>query len=122
MKPKIDYSFASSRQIIAEICRRLADIRLARNWTQAQLAEEAGVSVKTITNLERGKNISLDTFVRVMKAFNLQANLGNLLPDATVRPLERIHSMGKERERARKIRQPEDDSAWTWGDEAEGSS
>ncbi len=120
MKSKIDFSIATSEQIVYAICSQLVDFRLERNWTQAKLAEEAGVSIKTITNLENGKGISLDTFVRVIMAFNLQAELENLLPDATVRPIERVSKIGKERKRARSIKPGNESAEWKWGDESDG--
>ncbi len=122
MTPKIDFSVATSKQILSAICSQLVDIRLERNWTQAKLAEEAGVSIKTITNLENGKGISLDTFVRVIMAFNLQADLENLLPDATVRPIERVRKIGKERKRARRVKPISDSTGWMWGDETDSKS
>lgn len=40
---------------VSETGRRLADIRRSRLWTQAKLAEEAGVSQATISGIEAGK-------------------------------------------------------------------
>ena len=120
MKPKNKFSIATSKQIVSAICSQLVDLRLERNWTQAKLAEEAGVSIKTITNLENGKGISLDTFVRVIMAFNLQADLENLLPDVTVRPIERVSKIGNERKRARKVKPISNSPEWKWGDESDG--
>jgi len=120
MKPKLDFSLATSKQIITFLSSQLVNLRLARNWTQAQLANEAGVSLKTITNLESGKSGTLDTFIRVIKALNLQANLINLLPDATVRPMERTQLTGSERKRSRKDREKDEVAPWVWGDERQG--
>lgn len=117
MSNKIDFSIATSKQIGIAICEQLVNIRLSRNLTQAQLAKEAGVSTKTITNLEDGKSISFDTFIRVLKALELQNNLKTLLPDPTIRPVERIQQRGVERKRVRHTHQTKAKPTLKWGDE-----
>jgi len=44
MSYEIDFSVATSDQLEAALCKRLENIRLSRNITQIQLADEAGVS------------------------------------------------------------------------------
>lgn len=118
MSDKIDYSVASSEQIMGSLCKQLLNIRLARNITQAQLARESGVAVETIRKLEWGQGVSLDTFIRIMIAFRLQNNLKTLLPDPTVRPIERVNISGTERKRARPVRSDNKEAPWSWGDES----
>jgi putative transcriptional regulator len=111
------FALASSEQIEAALCARIEQIRLARNTTQAKLAEEAGVSPKTIWRLEQGQGVSLDTFIRVLTALGLDRHLETLLPDPTIRPVERTGKTGKERKRARPNQSKREDSTWVWGDE-----
>jgi transcriptional regulator with XRE-family HTH domain len=89
--------------------------------TQAELASNAGVSTRTINRLENGEGVSLDTFIRVLKALNLQDNLKNFLPDLSVRPIERVRLGGRERKRARPIKTNRKESTWTWGDNKKGN-
>jgi transcriptional regulator with XRE-family HTH domain len=118
MSYQIDYSTATSDQIEKAICERLEQIRLARNVTQEKLAEEAGVSVRTIRNLEKGEGVSFDTAIRVMIALGVQQALESLLPDPRVRPVERIEARATERKRASTQRKREAKSwAWTDGDD-----
>ena len=116
MAYKIEFSVAASDQIEAALCKRLENIRLSRNITQAQLAKEAGVSPRTIGRLEKGQGVSLDTFIRVMTALGVQQNLETLLPDPTVRPIERVGNGTGERKRARPTRSSDEYSTWSWGD------
>ena len=118
MSTKIDFSIATSEQMEAALCRQLESIRLTRNLTQAQLAREAGISLRTIGRLEKGLGVSLDTFIRVLMALGLQTNLQTLLPDPTVRPIERVTFGGTERKRARPVKTEPEKSTWTWGDES----
>lgn len=112
----IDFSVAASDQIEAALCKRLERIRLSRNITQQQLAEEAGVSLRTIGRLEKGEGVSLDTFIRVLTALRVQQSLGSLLPDPAVRPIERVGAGTGERKRARPVPVSDEHPAWSWGD------
>jgi transcriptional regulator with XRE-family HTH domain len=116
MSYNIDFLLATSNQIEASLCKRLESIRLSRNITQAQLAEEAGISLRTIGRLEKGQGVSLDTFIRIMMALCIQQNLEALLPDPAVRPIERIGMGAGERKRARPPKSIDEPPAWSWGD------
>lgn len=116
MSYTIDFSIARSSQIESALCRRLVAIRLSRNITQEQLAEEAGVSPRTIGRLEKGLGISLDTFIRVLAALRIQTNLEGLLPDPAVRPIERVGLGAGERKRARPTAAKREGSGWSWAD------
>ncbi len=116
MSYQIDFSIATSEQIEAALCKRLESIRLSRNMTQVQLAKEAGVSPRTIGRLEKGEGVSFDTFIRVLSALGIQQNLEALLPDPSVRPVERIDIGGGERKRARPAPTRVDKTTWSWGD------
>ncbi len=116
MSYNLSFSTATSAQIEAALCKRLESIRLARNMTQVQLATEAGVSPRTIGRLEKGLGVSVDTFIRVLTALGIQQNLEALLPDPTVRPIERINIGGRERKRARPSSSDNERPNWSWGD------
>ncbi len=119
MTHKIDFDLASSEAIEDALSERIEEIRLRRNITQSRLAREAGVSRSTITRLaQEGKGISLDSFIRVLKALQLADNLGTLLPDPGLSPLEELEKssqLSRQRARARK----RDQKKWTWGDQGQ---
>lgn len=51
---------------------RLPDLRAERGWTQADLAQHAGVSRQTINAIEKGKfDPSLPLAFRLARLFNL---------------------------------------------------
>lgn len=118
MQKNIDFSIATSDQIEGFLCSQLKNLRLTRNFTQAQLAKESGVAIGTIRRLEEGKSVSLNTFIRILMALDLQENLETLLPDPTIRPIERVNTGGSERKRARPLQSDSDNSPWVWGDES----
>ena len=115
MAQNSDFQSASSSAVMAMLGRRLDALRLAQNVSQAELAEQAGVSRSTIARIAEGRGVSLDSFVRVMQALGLGSHLGALLPDPTIRPVERVRYAGRERQRASGKRQPS--PSWRWGDE-----
>lgn len=117
MSYNIDFSLASSDQIETALCRQLERIRLSRNMTQKQLADQAGVSLRTIGRMEKGEGVSLDTLIRVLMALRIQHNLAALLPDPSVRPIDRVNLKGTERKRARHAKVGKERKTWTWGDE-----
>jgi putative transcriptional regulator len=121
MAYKTDFGIATSAQIEAALCRRLESIRLSRNMTQEQLAEAAGLSLRTIGRLEKGQGVSLDTFIRVLIALKIQHSLEALLPDPSVRPVERVGAGREQRRRARPVKPSPGRPIWSWGDERGGN-
>lgn len=121
MAYSIDLPSSPISSIEAEIGRRLEGVRLAANVSQAQLAAEAGVSRRTITRLENGGGVSLDTLIRVMRALGIVDRLDALLPDPDVRPIDRIRLKGKQRQRARPLT-PTSSAEWTWADDDNGDA
>lgn len=118
MALSLDFSIASSEQVVGDLGARLERIRLARNLTQAELAERAGISKRTVLRLEQGVSATLDTFVRVLLALGLASNLEALLPEVEIRPIERVLHRGRERKRARSRRaRPATGEPFRWGDE-----
>lgn len=105
-----------SKTIERDICTKLERIRLLKNISQAKLAEAAGVSRRTISRMENGGGISLDTFIRVMQVLNLTDHLTAMLPNADIRPIERVGRKGKgERKNASSPRTTTKTKKWEWG-------
>ena len=110
---------STSRQAELEIGQRLARLRLSRNVTQATLAETAGIGVRTLRRLEAGEPSTLDTFLRVATALDLDEAILSALPEGNIRPIERVSKKGSERRRASPASGRPESSTWTWGDEAD---
>lgn len=120
MTTKMNFHNAASEQIIKALGQRLNEIRLSQNISQADLARDAGVSRSTLTRLADGRPVSLDSFIRVMKALNLTDQLAALLPDPTIRPVDRVRLKGTERQRASTKASDdlkENSAPWVWADE-----
>jgi len=102
--------------VLQELGRRLAHSRLERNISQAELAKEAGISKTTLERIERGGPVQINNFVRVLRALGQLDELDHVIPEPLPRPIERLSSEGRRRQRARHRR---DDSSqpglWSWG-------
>lgn len=115
-----DYSssIVTPRGLRAEIGRRLAQLRLARNVTQEALAREAGISLRTVRRLEAGSPCGLDSFLRVALALGVGDAIAAAVPASDIRPIERVAARGAERRRARPTKDSETEAAWSWGEES----
>lgn len=77
-------------EIVAMLGRRFKDYRINCDMTQKEVAEQSGVSVVTIRNFENGKlyNVTLGTFVELLRAIGFMEGLDDLLPEIPVSPYE----------------------------------
>ena len=107
----------TARALRGELGRRLARLRLARNVTQQMLAEDAGIGVRTLRNIEAGRPSSLDSLLRLAVELGLADRLLNAVPSQEIRPIERVERRARERRRARP-RKRERAEPWTWGDDS----
>lgn len=113
---------ATDEVFLGRLGERLARLRLARNLTQAQLAEQAGLGVRTVQRLELGASATqLSGFLRVCRVLGLVDRLDSLVPELTPSPMAKLMLQGKERRRAsgRKTAATAQvaSTKWTWGDE-----
>ena len=96
----------------------MASIRTDRNLTQAELAEEAGISKRTLERLEAGAVATqLSSFLRVCRQLGLLERLEALLPEPEPSPLELLKLQGQKRQRASgKKAGGKGKDEWTWND------
>jgi transcriptional regulator with XRE-family HTH domain len=104
--------------ILAELGGRLAQRRLELQLTQADLAEQAGVSKRTVERIEAGATTQMSTMIRILRVLELVDRLEALVPEAGPRPIDLLKLKGKERQRAPRKRTQSDDRTWKWGDES----
>ena len=90
----------SDNAIVLSLGRRLMQLRLADNLTQAQLATKAGVSKRTVERLEAGSATQLHNFVRICRALGVVENFAALVPEPTISPMDLLRLKGEQRQRA----------------------
>jgi transcriptional regulator with XRE-family HTH domain len=114
---------ATDDAVLAEIGKRLMQTRLASNLTQAQLAEQAGVSKRTVERLEAGAVATqLSGFIRVCRVLNVLERFEALIPESVPSPMAELKLRGKQRQRASgggRGKAPKPSAKkWQWGDES----
>ena len=114
---KID-SQLTDDALLALIGERLAALRLARNLTQQQLAQEAGLGLRTVQRLELGLAATqLSGFVRVCRVLGLIERFDLLIPEQAASPMQQLKLQGRKRQRAtRKRTRPAVSKTWEWGE------
>ena len=78
----------SSTELVRMLGTRFKDYRLRANLTQKEVAEMTGLSVLTVHRFENGsvKNISLGTFLLLLKAVGCIDDLNELMPEQPESP------------------------------------
>jgi transcriptional regulator with XRE-family HTH domain len=108
----------TDEQALTELGQRIVQLRLARNWTQAELAQQAGVSKHTVERLEAGESLQLTNLIRVCRALDLLEGLDALIPTPKLSPIVQLKMRGKTRQRASSPKAtPRPAKQWSWGDE-----
>ena len=102
------------------IGERLARLRLTKNLTQGQLAEQAGLGLRTVQRLELGLAATqLSGFVRVCRALGLVERFDALIPEEAASPIAQLQQQGRKRRRATGKKAAEGTpKKWTWGEPA----
>ena len=106
--------------LLSLIGARLARLRLAKNLTQGQLAEQAGLGLRTVQRLELGAAATqLSGFVRVCRVLGLVERFETFIPEEAASPMAQLKQEGRQRRRATgKKAAAGEPKKWTWGEPA----
>lgn len=82
------YSEYSAPELVRMLGARFKDYRMRANLTQKEVSEKAGVTIQTIHRFESGiaHNISLGTFLLLLKAVGSINDLDKLIPEQPESP------------------------------------
>lgn len=92
------YTSSEWEQFLGEQVRKL---RLDKNIEMATLAEQAGISMKALGNLENGNGTTLKTLVKVLQALDATDWLEALYKGIDIDPIQLLKSKHP-RQRARR--------------------
>ena len=93
------FSSSSPHAIATELGYRIKVARLNADLTQKELAEKAGISLKAVTNSEKGKS-TLESIVAILVALEITEQLDFFIPKQEISPIQLAKLQGKERKRA----------------------
>jgi putative transcriptional regulator len=90
---------ATDSAIAEDIGDRLKSLRLDRNYSQKELCELTGLSIKAILNAEKGKS-NIVTYIKLLRALNCLDHLENFIPEPGISPMQIVKLSSKKRIRA----------------------
>jgi transcriptional regulator with XRE-family HTH domain len=91
----MDWVSMSDTAIIEELGRRIKEYRLRKRYTQQELADRAGISLFSMSKIEKGQAVSVSIVIPVLRALRLLPNLEMLLPEIGISPIEAMKLKGK---------------------------
>jgi transcriptional regulator with XRE-family HTH domain len=113
----------SDAAVLQELGIRLERRRLDANLTQAELADQAGISKRTLERIEAGHSTDAIMLIRALRTLQLFAGLESLVPDLPPSPLTLLKQRGRERQRVGRRRQAtappsgrKPPHPWKWGE------
>jgi transcriptional regulator with XRE-family HTH domain len=111
----------TDKAVLHEIGDRLERRRIDAGLTQAELAEEAGISKRTVERIAAGHSTDFVMLLRVLRTLKLLEGLDQWVPDLPQSPLVLLKGRGRARKRVGHSRRPQDDTAapkpappWKW--------
>lgn len=111
-------SSITDEALLKLVGERFAQLRLKKNLTQGQLAEQAGLGLRTVQRLELGAaGTQLSGFMRICRVLGLVERFDALIPEQAVSPMEQLQQQGRRRRRATgKPTAAGAPKKWTWGE------
>ena len=100
--------------ILLALGERLRTARLNQNLTRDALAARVGLSVDTIRNAETGRNVSLETLIRLLRGLDRLDDLDALLDSEGPSPVQLAKRQGRMRQRASGSRKKKEPEGWQW--------
>lgn len=101
--------------ILSEWGARLAQHRIRLQITQAQLANQAGISKRTVERIESGYSAQMSSIIRIFRVLDLMENLDRLVPVPGPKPMDLLKQKRKIRVRASKVKRKQvSKKPWKW--------
>jgi transcriptional regulator with XRE-family HTH domain len=74
-------------ELEAEVGHHLKTLRVHKNLDQAAVSARAGISVRSLRNLESGSGSSLHTLILVLRVLGRETWLDTIAPVPTINPI-----------------------------------
>lgn len=97
-----DFYEYSTPELVRLLGERFKDYRMRCNLTQREVSEQSGVGLTTIYKFENGSagNLSLSTFILLLKVIGQVGALDNIMPELPESP----YLVRKEEKKVQRIR------------------
>jgi len=109
----IEWTSMSDKVLVESIGKFVQHHRLNQNKTQIDVAKAANISRSTLSLLERGEKIALNTLIQVLRVLDLLYVMDGFKIKNEISPIEYAKLQKKKRQRARnKDKNSTDDLGW----------
>lgn len=78
----------SDPAVLKRLGERQRQTRIRMELTQNELAEQAGVSLLTVANFEKGKSVTVANLVKMMRVLGQLENLEEVFPEPRISPIQ----------------------------------
>lgn len=107
--------YHTDKAILAELTGRIVQRRIELGLTQQDVADQSGISLRTVKRIELGGDTQFSTIIRLLQVYDLIDRLDVLVPEPSVSPIQFVDQQHKPRKRASKTAKSA--KPWKWGDE-----
>jgi transcriptional regulator with XRE-family HTH domain len=97
-----NFKSASDSHYLKLVGKFIKHHRVQLNLSQNETASRAGISRSTLSLLERGQTVRLDTLIQILRTLDLLSVLEVFEIEETISPVAYAKLKSKERKRARK--------------------
>ena len=111
---KTNINAMSDDAIVANLAEFIKHHRLEQNKTQSQVAEQAGINRLTLIEFERGKRISIITFIQLLRALNLLHVLEQFKINPQLSPIQLAEMEQAKRKRATRTKKTSKKTKSNW--------
>ncbi len=102
----IEWEMLTDDRVVARLGKEMRRMRLERNYTQAMVAERAGLDRTTIVKLEAGNPVGLLTLVQVLRAIRRMDVLDGFHEEPRMSPMMALEQEAKYYRKQRKRASP----------------
>jgi transcriptional regulator with XRE-family HTH domain len=99
-KSYIEWREVSDKSLMETIGKFIKSHRLNQNKSQDQVASEAGISRSTLSLLERGEKVRIDSFIQVLRVLDLLYIMDVFKVQDQISPIEYAKLKKKKRKQA----------------------
>lgn len=110
----MDYTTMSDQALTETLGDFIKQNRLNQNRTQQEVAGKAGISRSTLSLLERGETVTLNTFIRVLRVLDLLHIMDTFEVKPQLSPLELAKMQRDQRKRARRTTDSDEKPESEW--------
>ncbi len=100
----LPFNIRTADETVRGLAARVKALRLARNWTQQELAARADIKLDTYRVFERTGKISLERLIRLAQVLDVIDAFDRLFPEPAARSLDELEKQDAQQNRKRASR------------------